>query len=93
MSEFRLPTYYNDDETLEVVAFFARDTGDKYSALTIVSGKTLDVSLNINTSQVVSGVPSTIKITLPDAESEEIGIRVSDSGRDVLHETTVTTND
>ena len=92
--EFKLPEYYQKDESLEVVAFFARDTKDKYTASTLVEGMRItEVELDIGTKKIISNVPATVKVSLSDAVSKEIGIRVSDSDKNSLYDDTATTND
>ena len=92
--EFRLPEYYQKDESLEVVAFFARDTKDKYTASTFVEGMRITgVELDIDTGKIVSNAPVTVKVSLSDAVSKEIGIRVLDSDKNVLYDDAIATND
>lgn len=92
--EFRLAEYYQKDEQLEAVSFFERDTKDKYTASTLVEGvRITEVELDIDTQKVLSNVPATVKVSLSDAVSKEIGIRVIDSDKNVLYDDTITTND
>ena len=92
--EFNLPEYYQSDEQLEAVAFFARDTKDKYTATALVNGMRItELELDIDTSKILSHVPSTVKVTLSEAVSKDIMISVSDSDKNSLYMDTVTTND
>ena len=89
-SEFAVPTYYQMDETIEITAFFARDTNDKYTTTALVQAIKMDLSVS---AQTLSGNPTPIAIKLSNAVSEDIVLRVLDSDRKVLHEDAVTTND
>ena len=92
--EFNLPEYYQSDEELEAIAFFARDTKDKYTAITLVEGMRItELELDINTKKILSHTPSTVKFALSDAVSKDIMISVFDSDKNSLYMNTVTTND
>ena len=93
-AEFNLPEYYQSDEQLEAVAFFVRDTKDKYTASALVNGMRItELELDIDTSKILSHVPSTVKVALSNAVSKEIWIRVLDSDTNILYDDTITTND
>ena len=93
-AEFNLPEYYQSDEQLEAVAFFARDTKDKYTTFTLVEGMRITgLELDIDTNKILSHVPATIKFGLSDAVSKEIWIRVLDSDGNALYDDVITTND
>ena len=93
-AEFNLPEYYQSDEQLEAVAFFARDTKDKYTASALVNGMRITgVELDIDTNKIQSYVPAIIKFGVSDAISKEIWIRVFDSDTNILHDEIITTND
>ena len=92
--EFDLPEYYQTNEELEAVVFFTRDTNDKYTAITLVEGMRItELELDINTKNILSHTPSTVKFALSDAVSKDIMISVLDSDKNSLYMDTVTTND
>ena len=92
--EFNLPEYYQSDEQLEAIAFFTRDTKDKYTAITLVEGMRItELELDINTKKILSHTPSTVKFALSEAVSKDIMISVFDSDKNSLYMDTVTTND
>ena len=92
--EFDLPEYYQTNEELEVVAFFARDTNNKYTAITLVEGMRItELELDIDTRKILSHTPSTVKFVLSEAVSKDIMISVLDSDKNSLYMDTVTTND
>ena len=79
---------------MEAVAFFARDTKDKYTTFTLVEGMRITgLELDIDTEKILSHTPATVKVTLSDAVSKEIMISVFDSDKNPLYMDTVTTND
>ena len=92
--EFDLPEYYQTNEELEAIAFFTRDTDDKYTAITLVEGMRItELELDINTKKILSHTPSTVKFALSEAVSKDIMISVFDSDKNSLYMDTVTTND
>ena len=93
-TEFDLPEYYQNDEELEAIAFFTRDIKDKYTAITLVNGTRItELELDINTKNILSHTPSTVKFALSEAVSKDIMISVFDSDKNSLYMDTVTTND
>ena len=92
--EFNLPEYYQSDEELEAIAFFTRDTKDKYTAITNVEGMYItELELDINTKKILSHTPSTVRLALSEAVSKDIMISVFDSDKNSIYMDTVTTND
>ena len=88
--EFTAPTYYTNDQTLEVVAFFEDNTSTKRQAHTTISAIKIGTEF-ISPAEYEELAILNVELTVPISKTLELEIQ--DTDRNIIHQERITTNE